>query len=52
MVKIMNNNLKYRKGFPNIYTLIIDAPIWSSNIPESIEIRRSYYTNLNPVLDI
>ena len=34
--------------FPNIYTSIVDAPIWSSNIPESIEISRSYYANLNP----
>ena len=37
-----------RTVFPNIYTSFIDAPIWSSNIPETIEITRSYYTNLNP----
>ena len=32
----------------NIFTSIVDAPNWGSNIPASIEVARQYYQTSNP----
>ncbi len=32
----------------NIYTSIVDAKSWGSNIPDSIATARAYYTKVNP----
>lgn len=32
----------------NVYTSLVDVPAWSSNVPESIETARHYYSSSNP----
>ena len=34
--------------FVNIYTSLVDAPNWGSNIPDSISAARAYYSIKNP----
>lgn len=34
--------------FVNIYTSLVDAKSWGSNIPSSIETARNYYKTVNP----
>ena len=34
--------------FVNIYTSLVDAKSWGSNIPESIAVARDYFRNVNP----
>ena len=34
--------------FVNLYTSLVDAPSWGSNLPDSIATARAYYKTVNP----